>query len=87
MFFITISHDLEFEGYAEYALFIKKRNTIIEKPDPNYILSAKLVNKPTIYEGEKVIINGEVNQKSFISVYGWYPDLYANTYHQIFPNQ
>ena len=58
-----------------------------EKPDPNYILSAKLVNKPTIYEGEKVIINGEVNQKSFISVYGWYPDLDANTYHQIFPNE
>ena len=58
-----------------------------EKPDPNYILSAKLVNKPTIYEGEKVIIKGEVNQKSFISVYGWYPDLDANTYHQIFPNE
>ena len=58
-----------------------------EKSDPNYILSAKLQNKPTIYEGENIVINGEVNKKSFISVYGWYPDIDANTYYQIFPNQ
>ena len=58
-----------------------------EKPDPNYILSAKLINKPTIYEGEEVIIGGQVNKKSFISVYGWYPDIDAKTYHQIFPNE
>ena len=58
-----------------------------EKSDPNYILSAKLLNKPTIYEGENIVINGEVNKKSFISVYGWYPDIDANTYYQIFPNQ
>ena len=58
-----------------------------EKSDPNFILSAKLLNKPTIYEGENIIINGEVNKKSFISVYGWYPDIDANTYYQIFPNQ
>ena len=58
-----------------------------EKSDPNYILSAKLLNKPTIYEGENIVINGEVNKKSFISVYGWYPDIDANTYYQIFPNK
>jgi len=58
-----------------------------EKPDPNYILSAKLINKPNIYEGEKIAIIGQVNKKSFISVYGWYPDIDAKTYHQIFPNE
>jgi hypothetical protein len=58
-----------------------------EKADPNFLLSAKLINKPIVYEGDKIIINGQVNQKSFISVYGFYPDIDAEKYHQIFPNK
>ena len=58
-----------------------------EKSDPNFILSAKLMNKPIVYEGDKIIINGQVSQKSFISIYGFYPDIDAENYYQIFPNK
>ena len=64
--------------------FVKKYK---EKPDYNFTLSAQLDHKPRVYEGHALGISGQVSQKAFISVLGWYPDMDKGTYHKIFPNK
>ena len=58
-----------------------------EKPDVNFTLEANLNQKLRLYDGEKISITGEVMQKSYITVLGWYPDTDKENYYQIFPNQ
>ncbi len=58
-----------------------------EKPDVNFTLEANLNQKPRLYAGKKISITGEVMQKSYITVLGWYPDFDKENYYQIFPNQ
>ena len=58
-----------------------------EKPDVNFTLEANLNQKPRLYDGKKISITGEVMQKSYITVLGWYPDTDKENYYQIFPNQ
>ena len=58
-----------------------------EKPDVNFTLEANLNQKQRLYDGKKISITGEVMQKSYITVLGWYPDSDKENYYQIFPNQ
>ena len=44
-------------------------------------------NKPTVYEGDKLSISGQVSQPAYINVLGWYPDSDKDTYYKVFPNQ
>ena len=64
-------------------VFVKKYH---EKPDYNFTLSVQLDHKPRVYEGNALSISGQVSQKAFISVLGWYPDIDKDTYYKIFPN-
>ena len=56
-----------------------------EKPDVNFVLKAKLNNKPKVYEGAKISLDAEITQNSYISVLGWYPGLNSENYYRIFP--
>ena len=62
-------------------------NKYKEERDYNFTLSAKLNNKPTVYEGDKLSISGQVSQPAYINVLGWYPDSDKDTYYKVFPNQ
>ena len=61
---------------------IAKIKKYLEKPDPNFTVSAG-VQTDILREGERLAISGEVTQPSYVYFLGFYPDIDSDHYYAL----